>query len=111
MEAHDPSKFSFTKKAKEAPQFVTDDGKYFYSKALNFHGGDYVNIYATNTEIYKSANYLDLLSSSLALIGLEKVVWNAYSLTIQNGHFSAWSIGVWAAVLGVQTQYLSQAYL
>lgn len=80
---------------------MTDSGKYFYSKPLNFHGSDYVNIYSTNTEIYKSANYLDLLSSFLAVLSMEKVGWNAYCLAVQNGHFSPWKMGVWAAVLGV----------
>ena len=90
---------------------MTAEGKYFYSKQLNFHGRDYVNIYATNTEIYKSANYLDLLSSALFVLAFEKIGWQAYSLAIANGSFSVWKCGLWATVFGVQSQYLSQAYL
>ena len=103
VEAHDPNNFEFIRKKRGSisNQYLTTDGKYFYNKPLDFLGRDYLTLYSTNKKIYQTANYLDLMSSSLALLSFEKLGWQTYSLALQNGSFSPFSSGIWALVFGI----------
>jgi hypothetical protein len=51
LKAHDPNDFEFIRKkrASISNEFLTPEGKYFYSKKLNFNDRDYITIYSTNT--------------------------------------------------------------
>jgi|TARA_B110000285_G_C14835451_1_gene472872 hypothetical protein len=83
-------------------EFISPDGKYFYSKKLDFMGREYMTIYSTNTEVYKTANYVDLFSSNLAILSSWKLGWQIKAFaTIGTGAVSPVASLCWMALLGV----------
>ena len=90
---------------------MTPGGKYCFSKTLNFGERDVVTIYQSNKEIYNTANYVDLMSSTLATLSTFKVGSNLYALTMATGAFSVASSAFWGGLLFFQIRYLKFAYL
>ena len=83
--------------------FISPDGKYFYSKKLDFQGKEWMPIYSTNTEVYKTANYVDLLSSNLAILSSWKLGWQVKAFTTLglSGVSPIFSV-FWMGLLGIQ---------
>jgi hypothetical protein len=73
IKAHNPNDYSFIRKHNPSKKEISPSGQYFYSKRLDFSPGqDYLMIYKTNSEIYQTANYVDVCSSSLAILSSYK---------------------------------------
>ena len=94
---------------------MSPDGKYFYSKKLEFGDRDYISVYQTKTGMYKTANYVDGLSSGIAIMSAAKLGIKAFTLmTTGAACFTPMfgvSSGFWALLCATQYQYLKHAYL
>ena len=113
---HDASKFSFIKTSKLEN---VHSGAYFYGQKLNFLRRSAKDneltacIYKTNSSVYQTAEYVDMMCSGLIIYSGYKVVRNSYIMAMTAGIMSSYApfTLLWGALGFIQYQYLAGAYI
>ena len=115
---HDPSKFSFIKTAKlenvHGGAYFYDGNKLKFTKSEdNENQAAGMCIYKTNSAVYQTAEYVDMLCSSLIMFCGYKVVKNSYLMATQTGLMMSYApfTFTWALIGFIQYHYLAGAYL
>ena len=70
-------------------------GIYFYNHRQNLQENGI--IYKTDREVYETAEYLDTMSSGLAMFATYKVCRNLYSFAVSQPWSPYWTLG-WAVI-------------
>lgn len=103
---HNPDDFSITKSRKTQLRQEVFDNTYFVNDKLPHQG----LIYATNRDVYQTAEHVDTVMSVFTLYAASKVAQSAYLLAMGQPWFPFWTLG-YSLLTWTSSKYLMSAYL